>query len=335
LADNKKIKIALLLGGTSPERAVSKESSKGIYAALVSLGYTVSLIDPAYGTFQPVDEKDFFAEKDFHTISNRNYVEAVNSKLLDEIDLVFIGLHGKWGEDGTIQSLLELRGKKYTGSKVLSSSLAMDKAMSKILFRHYDIDTADWFAIDRTIVNSDNVSMMIKNSFGFPAVIKPNDQGSTFGLTICSKEEEVESAVAFALEYSDKIIVEDYIAGREVTVGIIDNKALPVLEIKPKHGLYDYECKYTSGMSEYIVPAEIPLDTGKKIQQDALKAFTALGCEGYARVDFRLSEDNVPYCLEVNTLPGMTSTSLVPKMAKAVGISFESLIERIVQLSIL
>jgi D-alanine-D-alanine ligase len=332
--NNKKLKIALFLGGTSPEREVSKNSGKSIYAALLSLGHSVTLVDPAYGDSQPSDLELFFAEKDFKPVSNRNYADAVNSKLLDEIDLVFLALHGKWGEDGTIQSLLELRSKKYTGSKVLSSALAMDKAMSKILFNHYEIITADWFAVDSDVANPESVTQMIKNSFGFPCVIKPNDQGSTFGLTVCNNEAQVADALHLAFNFSNKAMIEDYIEGKEVTVAIVDGKALPVLEIKPLHGLYDYECKYTKGMSDYIVPADIPKHATVALQEQALKAFHALGCTGYARIDFRLNPLDVPYCLEINTLPGMTSTSLVPKMAAAVGISFEDLVDRIIRISI-
>lgn len=330
----KKIKIALFVGGTSPERAVSKSTGGAIYKALISLGYPTIVIDPAYGNNQPEDVENIFDEEDYTEISNRNYVEAVNSHQLDDVDLVFLALHGKWGEDGTIQSLLELRGVKYTGSNVLSSSLAMDKMMSKILFQHYGITTPRWFAIDKNGVDYKSIAKIIDNSFGFPCVIKPNDQGSTVGLTICKKETEVETAVKLAHQFSNKALIEEYIDGHEMTVALVDNKALPVLEIKPKHNLYDYECKYTNGMSEYIVPANIPQEAFEKLQEQALKAFHALGCRSYARADFRMNKSFEPFCLEINTLPGMTSTSLVPKMAKAIGLSFEELVEKIIALSL-
>ncbi len=328
-----KPRITLLFGGTSPERTISKRSAVSIYNAIKNLGYECNLINPAYGEFQPKKTEDFFKEEDLVEISNRNYVKAINSTLLDKTDLVFIGLHGKWGEDGTIQSLLELRGIKYTGSKVVSSSVSMDKAMSKILFQHYGIQTANWFYTAQNH-NSDFVINMIEKQFGFPAVIKPNDQGSTVGLTICKNSSQVEEAMKLAFQFSNKIIIEEYIPGREMTVAILENKALPVLEIKPKHGIYDYECKYTTGMSEYVVPAEIPKEAAEKLQSQALLAFNALGCETYARIDFRMNNNFEPYCLEANTLPGMTSTSLVPKMAKAAGISFEQLVDRIIRLSL-
>jgi len=332
--NNRKIKIALFAGGTSPERAVSKSTGAAIFNALTSLGYQTVVIDPAYGLNQPENVMKIFAEEDHAEVSNKNYIEVVNSHLLNNVDLVFLALHGRWGEDGTIQSLLELRGIKYTGSNVLSSAIAMDKIMSKILFQHNDIKTPAWFSVDVRHINLDAAIKQIGDSFGFPCVVKPNDQGSTVGLTICKKEEDAEAAIKLAHHFSEKALIEEYIDGHELTVAIVENKALPVLEIKPKHNYYDYECKYTHGMSEYVVPAEIPTEIFSLLQEQALKAFNALGCSGYGRVDFRVDKNFNSYCLEVNTLPGMTSTSLVPKMADAVGISFEQLVEKIIILSL-
>ena len=329
-----KPRIALLLGGTSPEREVSKSTGKSVYTALQNLGYPTVIIDPAYGDDQPDNVDLFFANDNYRPISNPNYIKALNLDIWKQIDLAFLALHGKWGEDGTIQSILELKEIKYTGSKVLSSALAMDKIKSKILFDHHKVSTPKWFAVKNGDIKTDYVIKRIKTELNFPAVIKPNDQGSSVGLTICKSEKEVEAAINLTYEYSDRVLIEEYIPGRELTVAVLDNKPLPVLEIKPKHGLYDYECKYTSGMSEYIVPAEIPGDVSHQLQVLAFNAFKALRCETYARVDFRLSPDNKPYTLEVNTLPGMTSLSLVPKMAKAVGISFDELVEKIINLSL-
>ena len=328
---NSKPQVALLVGGTSPEREVSKMSGKGVLGALKSLQYPAIVIDPAYGLNQPKEEEKFFLEKDFSEVSNRNCIDAINSNLLNNVDIVFSALHGKWAEDGTIQSLLELRGLKYTGSKVLASALAMDKEMSKLIFRQEGVETPDWFTLNSMNIEPKKIINYIKNQIGFPCIIKPNDQGSTVGLKLVKEESEVEEAVKLALQFSSKALVEKYIPGRELTVAILINEPLPVLEIVPKSGLYDYKSKYTSGMSEYIVPAKISEEIENKAQQQALKAFHSLGCEGYARVDFRLSNNNELYCLEVNTLPGMTPLSLVPKAAKAVGISFEELIKRIIQ----
>lgn len=328
------IKIALLLGGTSPERAVSKSTGKAIYKELTKLGYQVKLIDPAYGLNQPEDEQLLFAEEDYGPISNSNCIDALNSDLLEDVNLVFLALHGKWSEDGTIQSVLDLKGIKYTGSGVLASALAMDKCMSKIMFKHYDVKTPKWFMVNKSDKDFSNIKDKVEIFFGYPCVIKPNDQGSTIGLTVCKEPTQIEAALQLALEYSDKAVVEEYIEGHEVTVAILENEALPVLEIKPKHNLYDYECKYTHGMSDYIVPAEIPEHAAQHLQHQALLAFNAVGCKGYGRIDFRMSVDYKPYCLEVNTLPGMTDTSLVPKMAKAAGISFGELLERIIKMAL-
>lgn len=331
---NSQLTVALLVGGASPERQVSKSSSASIYKALLSLGHRVILIDPAYGKNQPSSPEDFFGEKDLFPVDYKNYIQAIESGNIQEADTVFIGLHGKWGEDGTVQGMLELSGKPYTGSGILASALAMDKDMSVSLFQRNGVQTPEGFLIKKTDAEDKHISEVILEKTGLPCVIKPNDQGSTVGLSIVHTVDEILPAFNECFRYSDGARVEKYITGRELAVGIIDDIVLPVLEIKPKHEIYDYECKYTSGMSEYIVPADIPEDIAHTIQNQAMLAFNALGCKGYGRADFRLSPDNQSYCMEMNTLPGMTSTSLVPKMAKAIGISFEQLIERIVSISL-
>jgi D-alanine-D-alanine ligase len=332
MRNNKKPVVALLLGGASPEREVSKSSGCSIYKALISLGYETVLIDPAYGKYQPKKTDDFFVKKNFSAVSNENYIDAINSKIFNRVDIAFLALHGKWGEDGTIQSLLELKGIKYTGSNVLTSAIAMDKLMSKILFRHFDINTPEWIVVEKYDIEI-GIKKKIKGGIGYPCVVKPNDQGSTVGLTICKNADGLSKALKIAQKFSDRVLIEEYIPGHEVTVGVLDNIPLPVLEIKPKHAVYDYKCKYTSGMSVYEVPANLPEWVKLEIQAQALKAYNALGCSVYARMDFRLSNDYSTYCLEVNTLPGMTATSLVPKMAKAVGIPFEELIDKIIKLT--
>ncbi|MGB5894941.1 MAG: D-alanine--D-alanine ligase [Ignavibacteriaceae bacterium] len=330
---NPKINIAVFVGGTSPEKEVSKSSGRAIYQALNSLGYNCTLIDPAYGTDQPETDEEFFSAKDFGEIKNENLIKTIDSELMNNIDLVFLALHGKLGEDGIIQSLLELKGIKYTGSGVLSSAIAMDKDISKTIFQKNDVNTPSWFIIDKKF-NRDEVVRIINSKFKYPVIIKPNDQGSTVGLSIIKKDEEIFKAIETAFQYSDIVVIEEYIPGREMTVAILEDKPLPVLEIIPKSGFYDYESKYTSGMSEYIVPADVTGDVFDKMQQQAITAFRSLRCKVYGRVDFRLNDENIPFCLEVNTLPGMTETSLVPKMANAVGISFEELIDRIIRNSL-
>lgn len=328
---NNQINIALILGGTSPEKEVSKNTAKSILKALRELGYNVKPINPAYGINQPKDEELFFTSEEYIEPANRNYIEAINSPMFDNIDLAYLALHGRWGEDGTIQSLLELRGIKYTGSGILASSLAMNKAMTKIVIQDAGVSTPKWITADKKENDFEKICRQIKNSFGYPCVIKPNDQGSTVGLTICNNETQVEDAVKLSLKFSDTALIEEYIPGRELTISILEGKALPVLEIKPKSGFYDYENKYTAGRTEYICPADLPESVSKPMQQQALTAFNAVGCSTYSRIDFRLTDEEKFYCLEINTLPGMTSLSLVPKAAKAAGISFEELVDKIVK----
>jgi D-alanine-D-alanine ligase len=331
---NSNIKIVLLVGGSSTERIISKRSSKSIYEALVKLGFDVKLIDPAYGINQPNDVEKFFVEEDFYPVSEKNYIEAFNLDVFNNCDLVFIGLHGKWGEDGTVQSLLDMKGIKYTGSKMLSSAVTMDKILSKILFDKFNIPTPKWFSTSSKELSSEELLEQIKDKINFPLVVKPNDQGSTVGLSIVRNKEQLYDALKLASQYSDKILIEEFIEGRELTVGIVGDNVYPVLEIVPTHEIYDYECKYTSGMSQYIVPAEIDEEISEQLKKVSLLAFKALECEGYARLDYRLSRDNKFYLLEINTLPGMTSLSLLPKMAKATGVSFEELVNKIVKLSL-
>lgn len=329
-----KLKVILLVGGASPERAVSKTSGKGVYDALIKLNYNVTVIDPAYGTNQPDNVNLFFKEKDFSAVSPTNYLSAINLPVFENCDVAFSVLHGKWGEDGIMQSLLELKNINYTGSKVLASAVAMDKDLSKTIFKQNNIPTAKWIIIKRNSFKEDALNEQISKTVGFPCVVKPNDQGSTVGLTVVNKESQLKDAVNQALRFSSKVLIEEFIEGRELTVAILNGEALPVLEIIPKSGLYDYQSKYTPGMSEYIVPAELPENIFNETRILALKAFDSIGCETYARVDFKYRKDEMPYCLEVNTLPGMTPLSLVPKMAKAVGISFEELIDRLIKNSL-
>lgn len=328
MATQQQLHVLLLVGGASPEREVSKLSSKSIYEALVSLGHTVSLLDPAYGKFQPRKVEDFFAEKDLFAISHQSYLQAFET-LPAGIEVAFIGLHGKWGEDGTIQSILELLNIPYTGSGVLASALAMDKDMSKVVMKNNGVTVPAGLYFEKEQFDENNVNEMIADEIGFPCVVKPNDQGSTCGLTICESAADLHGAYEKCFAMSSQMIVEKFIAGRELTVGILGDTVLPVLEIRPLHGLYDYECKYTHGMSEYIVPAEIGVAERDEMQRQTALAFKALGCKGYGRADFRLTPEGDVYCLEMNTLPGMTSTSLIPKMAKHIGIDFPDLIQTI------
>lgn len=332
--ERNELTVALIVGGASSEREVSKESGLGLYKALKELNYNVMVVDPAYGTNQPLHDDMFFDKKDHAEVSLRNYVSAINLDLFDRIDAALLGLHGKYGEDGTIQSLLEMRGVKYTGAGVLASALAMDKAMSKVNFKHNHVNTAKWIVVDKNKYDNEELTQNIDKHIKYPCIVKPNDDGSTMGLTLVREKEKVDEAVKFALKYSNKVLVEEYIPGREIAVGVLGQHVYPVIEIKPKHLIYDYECKYTDGMSEYFVPADIPDNAAAELKRQALLAYNSVGCEVYGRVDFMLNEDFIPYCLEVNTLPGMTSHSLLPKMANADGVSYEELVDRIIKLSL-
>ncbi len=336
------MRIAVLLGGSSPERFVSIASGRGIVKSLRELGHDVTVVDPAMGRDQ-LPEVEILSQgvganppsQDIlKKLSHRNYLSSVDSKTFDNIDLAFIILHGKWGEDGIIQSLLELRSIPYTGSGVMASAIAMDKVMSKKLFSHHGIPTPEWFDYSK---DSSSRPAMVKeriSRIGYPNVVKPNDQGSSVAITIVRDESALDRALDEAEQFSDTVLIEKYIEGAELTVGIIGDEPLPVIEIRPHEGFYDYEHKYTKGKTDYIVPAPIDEAFAHKLQEIALNTFESLGCKTFGRVDFKVGRDLVPYCLEVNTIPGMTETSLVPKAAAAAGISFNEVVNRIVELSI-
>jgi len=341
------LNIIVLTGGNSAERNVALASGRSVAKALRDAGNSVKVIDPIYGAAQP-DEDKIFSDKpaigkefptaeELHRYSSRKVMECINSDLFDNADIVFLALHGKFGEDGRIQSLLEMRGVGYTGSGVTSSAMAMDKNISKIMFNHYAIPTPKWFMLKKGDMAEQQVDENIKLQVGYPAVIKPNDEGSTVGLSIVQPDvEDVQlgKALSDAFEYSDNIMAEEYIEGRELTVAVIGGEALPVVEIKPKSGFYDYVHKYTKGFTEYFCPADLPDKLAEHIQKQAITAHNALGCEVYSRVDFRLNSKGEAFCLEVNTLPGMTELSLVPKAASAVGMDFTGLLNRIIELSL-
>jgi D-alanine-D-alanine ligase len=215
--------------------------------------------------------------------------------------------------------------------------MAMDKDISKIMFSHYGITTPKWFMVDKDSYSLNYVDQKINAYFEYPVVIKPNDEGSTVGLSIVQPDVEdiqLSKALDHAFEYSNRIMVEQYIAGRELTVAVLGDEALPVVEIKPKDGFYDYEHKYTSGRTEYFCPAELTEELTNELREKSLIAHRALGCKAYSRIDFRLNTKNEYFCLEVNTLPGMTELSLVPKAASAVNISFPELLNKIIELSL-
>lgn len=293
---NKPKKIAVLMGGPGEEKDVSLKSGEAIKKALNHNGYDVTSII--------LDAK----------------LEKLVKELLS-VDLVFLGLHGNIGENGTIQGFLDALGIIYTGSGPLSSAICMDKNISKIIAKNNGIMTPKWKLCDTVI---DDAKM------NYPVIVKPNGQGSTVGLRIAHNERELKPALEYAFNYDNSVLVEEYIQGRELTVMLIDGKAQPVCEIIPSHEFYDYECKYTAGMSKYICPAEIDDNISNYVKKISENLFDLLKCENYSRADFRMDDENKFWFLEMNTLPGMTDTSLAPISALAAGISFNELIDKIV-----
>jgi D-alanine-D-alanine ligase len=342
------LNIVLFVGGFSSERVVSLTSGKGLIKALRDSGHSVKVIDPIYGIENVSEEiifKDKISEKypDKAELSKlrdkfyRNVITLIDSDIFNDVDIVFIGLHGKFAEDGRIQTLLETRGVKYTGAGIFASAKAMDKDVTKAILRYNGIITPDWFTLKRNHGYCDTeMNIKIETTTGFPVVVKATDEGSTVGLSIVKEPDKkaVADAINKAFDYTDKIILEKYIKGRELTVPIIGNKAYPIVEIVPKSGIYDYENKYSGGKTDYYCPADLNEDTTLRLQDIAIKVHNALECEVYSRVDFILSEDGIPFCLEINTLPGFTELSLVPKSAKAAGMSYNELVEKIIELSL-
>lgn len=331
------MKITVLLGGTSSERDVSLASGIRVVQALRSVGHEVVAMDPANGAdpLTPADEKALLGRvvvqtnppslEELARLTRESLPRLVTSlTAAAKADVVFLGLHGGAGEDGTVQSLLDVLGARYTGSGHLASAIAMDKQISKRLFRDAGVRTADWLMAPAT---TDQVA----STLGFPVIVKPSKQGSTVGLTVVKKAEDFDAACVEAFRWDDEVIVEAFIPGREITVAVVDGDALPVGEIIPVHELYDYECKYTAGMATEVFPAELTARQTAEAQDQARRAFDALKLRGCARIDFRMSPEGDFYCLEANTLPGLTNTSLVPQAAAAAGIEFAQLCDRIVQ----
>jgi D-alanine-D-alanine ligase len=340
------LKITVFMGGTSAERDVSLASGVRVAEALRSRGHEVLSVDTAHGILSAPEEQALLAGKVVKTIPpDVQALVRLNAQLpgtlrsLPETEVVFLALHGGQGEDGTLQALLDLTGVPYTGSGHLASALAMDKDLSKHLFRAAGVPTADWrMAPESGIGNRESgigaFAEEVEREIGLPVVVKPSKQGSTVGLSVVRDIAKLGAAIEEARKYDDEVMVEQFIPGRELTVGILGDEALPVGEIIPVHEIYDYECKYTAGMAREIFPADLTAEETSTVQELARRAFRALKLGGYARIDFRMSPDGVFYCLEANTLPGMTALSLIPQAAVAAGISFPELCERIVQLAL-
>jgi D-alanine-D-alanine ligase len=328
------LRIAVLMGGTSSERDVSLASGIRITEALRKQGHEVVAVDTVAGVLSAADEQKLLAggvvktaPPDTKALVRMNTAMQGTLKALPQADVLFLALHGGQGEDGTLQALLDLTGVPYTGSGHMASALAMDKDLSKHLFRAAGVPTPDWLMAPATVEE-------VRTALGFPVIVKPSKQGSTVGLSIVKKPEELQPAIDEAYVHDDEVMIEQFIAGRELTVGILGDVALPVGEIIAKHEIYDYECKYTPGMAVEEFPARLTDEETRTVQTQAKRAFDALKLRGYARIDFRMATDGKFFCLEANTLPGMTQTSLIPQAAAAAGISFPELCERIVQLAL-
>lgn len=324
--------VTVLTGGTSAERDVALASAAQVVAALRARGHRVAVVDTARG-FIPESEESGVLRGTVGTTppTIEHLVDLERGVLLSSLaalpvvrkaDVLFLALHGGGGEDGTLQAVLDVIGTPYSGSGTLASALAMDKDLSKRLFRYAGVPTADWLMapVDPAAVGND---------LGWPVVVKPSKQGSTVGLTVVRDPADLADAVEFAARYDDEVMIEAFIPGRELTVGILNGQALEVGEIVPRHEIFDYECKYTPGMAEEHFPAAIGDEVRRECQRLGLAAHSALKLGGYSRVDFRLTPAGELVCLEANTLPGMTATSLLPQSAAAAGIEFADLCERI------
>jgi D-alanine-D-alanine ligase len=328
------MKVGVLFGGTSSERDVSVASAAQVVKALKTRGHTVVPVDCERGPLSAAEADELLS----HGISaappalgaTRRYAvdRIATDPELRSLDVMFLALHGGEGENGTVQGLLDLLGIPYTGSPLRGSSLAIDKDVTKRLVRAAGIPTADWFMAPI------NIETTIE-ALGLPLIVKPNSEGSTVGLSVVRQREELAPAIATAQRYDHEVMIERFVPGRELTVGIIDGQALPVGEIFPlKADHFDYESKYQPGGAREEFPATLPSDIAEQLRGYALQAWTALKLKGYGRVDFRLDPEQRPWLLEVNTLPGMTSTSLLPQGAAATGISFGELCEKICELGI-
>lgn len=345
----RKLRVAVLMGGTSSEREISLNTGRQIVSGLDTTKYDVIAIDT----------------QDLPTLQNNKTVEAqfiapafaniadVSGNVSEQItiqntqpltpntqrpDLVFIALHGRGGEDGAVQGMLEVLGIPYTGSGILASALAMDKAMSKRLFRSANIPVANEILLSRRPADRNALITQIQAQIGgFPVFVKPNREGSTVGGTLVQTPEQLGEAVSHAFQYDTSVLVEQYLRGMEITVGILGNAgealtALPVVEIVPTSDHYDFESKYAAGGSEHIIPARLNEAQTRQIQELAQQCHNLLGCRGMSRTDFIVTADG-PFALETNTIPGMTPTSLLPQSAAVAGIPFAELLDRIIESS--
>ena len=339
------MKIVVLAGGTSTEREISIVSGTGICGALRQKGHEAILVDIFCGVENVDWENPFPAEYDVEKAAE--YMSSFNPQikemekkrrsffgpnvleLCEKCDIVFLGLHGANGEDGKVQAAFDLMGIRYTGTGYLSSAMAMDKRITKEVFLMNHVPTPGGFTMTRDNLEKD----IAKHGLEFPVVVKTSCGGSSVGVYIVNTQEEYETALAEAFTYDDVVVLEQYIKGREFSVGVVDGVAYPIIEIAPIHGFYDYKNKYQAGSTIETCPAELSETDTAKMQEYAVRAFHALQLENYARMDFMMNEDHSMYCLEANTLPGMTPTSLIPQEAKVLGIDYPDLCEELIRIS--
>jgi D-alanine-D-alanine ligase len=323
------MKIAVLFGGSSEERDVSIASAAQIIPALRALGHDVFAVDAATGRLPAADEQRLLASgvtpeppssAGLALIRGRTIALAPGAADLRTADVVFLALHGGAGEDGRVQSMLDLAGLAYTGSNPIASAVAMDKDLAKRLFRTVNVPTADWLMTPVT-------ALAVEKTLGWPAIVKPSKQGSTVGLTLVRAAAELDAAIERAHGFDDEVMVERFIPGREFTVGVLDGRALPVGEIFSPGDVFDYRSKYQVGGAREVFPADLTPAETVLVQDYTLRAHRVLKLGAYSRIDFRRDASGGFWCLEANSLPGMTATSLLPQAAKAAGISFQELLD--------
>ena len=325
------MKIAVLFGGTSEERDVSIASAAQVIPALRGVGHEVVAVDTATGRLSAPAEQRLLTSgvgpqpptgSALAGMKQGAPVLAAETADMRDVDVVFLALHGGAGEDGRIQAVLDLAGLAYTGSNHIASATAMDKDLSKRLFRAAGVPTADW---RMTPVSEQDIDAAL----GWPVVVKPNKQGSTVGLSVVRAPEALAEAFLLAHRFDDEVMVERFIPGRELTVGVLQGRALPVGEIIAPGEVFDYQAKYQAGGAREIFPAELPPEVAARAQELAVRAHGALKLGAYSRIDFRMDAQGGIWCLEANSLPGMTAASLLPQAARAAGIGFPELVERI------
>lgn len=341
------MRIVVLAGGLSTERDVSISSGILVASALREKGHEVVLLDVFTGYEQNICDIDALFKQNYSFADKANVGETVSDlsevrenrlnksdrfigtnviEICSEADITFLALHGGEGENGQIQATLDLLGIKYTGTGYLGSALAMNKGLTKSVFVQNKINTPAG-EIFKSVEDAKNWSI-------FPCVVKPCSGGSSVGIARAENEEEYILAVKDAFRYENEIVVEQFVKGREFSVGILGGKALPPIEIIPKSGFYDYAAKYQSGATDEICPADIDEQTDKKLRESAVAAYNSLHLDSYARVDFLVDENGEPFCLEANTLPGMTPTSLLPQEAAVEGLNYADLCEKIIEISL-